>query len=205
MRTKRNGGYTPGVRMPGASKPKPNRAIFGIVLCLLLPPVGLLFLWRMGVFRVRGRMLVTVLATVEMAVICAALMPRATMISSVPAPGTPARVTPAPESDVLTALSNMDQILKAQQDAQNPGATQGPSIAEMLEQQTAEQEEVLNTIVYCVYDSSARLYHKNPVCGNQSNRRQLTVQEAMAEGLGACPDCNPPVYGFAIATQAPEE
>ena len=30
------------------------------------------------------------------------------------------------------------------------------------------------------------------MCGNQSNRRSLTVREAILEGLGACSDCNPP-------------
>ena len=58
----------------------------------------------------------------------------------------------------------------------------------------AEQEAILHTIVYSVYGNGARYYHKNSVCGTQSNRRELTVEEAMAEGMGACPDCDPPVY-----------
>ena len=37
-------------------------------LTLVLPPAGLAFLWRRGVFRARGRVLLTALATVEMAV-----------------------------------------------------------------------------------------------------------------------------------------
>ena len=61
----------------------------------------------------------------------------------------------------------------------------------------------MNTIVYSVY-SGAVYYHATTVCGNQSNRRELTVAEAMSEGLGACPNCNPPVYGFITATEAPD-
>ncbi len=52
---------------------------------------------------------------------------------------------------------------------------------------------MLNTTVYAVYNN-AKMYHAHEVCGTQSNRRQLTVQEALLEGLGACPNCNPPVF-----------
>lgn len=204
MNKRRGSGYSTNVRMPGSSRPRPNRAIFGLLLCLLLPPLGLMFLWRMGVFRTRGRMLITVLATVEMSVIAVLLMPKATVDAAVPVPGTPERVTPAPSSEVLTALSNMDEIIRAQQEQNNGGVTQGPSLLEQLEQEEAEREAILNTIVYSVYDG-ARYYHAVTVCGNQSNRRELTVREAMSEGLGACPDCNPPVYGFVTATDAPTE
>lgn len=202
MNKRRGSGYSPNVRMPGSSRPKPNRAIFGLLLCVLLPPLGLMFLWRMGIFRTRGRMLVTALATVEMAVIAFLLIPRPTVEAALPVPGTPERVTPAPSSQVLTALSNMDEILRAQQQGTD-GATQAPSLLEQLEQEEAEREQILNTIVYSVYEG-ARYYHAVTVCGNQSNRRELTVREAMSEGLGACPDCNPPVYGFVTATEEPQ-
>ena len=66
---------------------------------------------------------------------------------------------------------------------------------EQRAEQAAKEEAILNTKVYSVY-SGARLYHSSTVCGTQSNRRPLTVEEALGEGLGACPDCNPPVYGF---------
>lgn len=204
MSTKRGGNYSPNMRMPGSTRPRPNRAIFTLVMCLLVPPVGLVLMWRLGVFRTRGRMLVTALATVEMAVIAILMMPAVTLEGAVPVPGTPARVTPAPSSDVLTALSNMEQIILEQQGG-NASTTQGPSILEQLQAEESQRNEILNTIVYCVYDTGVRYYHAAPVCGNQSNRRELTVQQAMSEGLGACPDCNPPVYGFITATQAPEE
>ena len=189
--------------MPGSSKPRPNRAIFSLLLCLLVPPLGLLFLWRVGVFRTRGRMLITALATVEMTILAVLIMPKPTVNAELPVPGLPVRVTPAPSSEVLTALSNMDEILRAQQAAQNPDATVGPSLVEQLQLEEAERDEIMNTIVYSVY-SGAVYYHATTVCGNQSNRRELTVAEAMSEGLGACPNCNPPVYGFITATEAPD-
>ena len=65
--------------------------------------------------------------------------------------------------------------------------------SEAQEKLRQEQEAILNTTVYAVYNN-AKMYHAREVCGTQSNRRQLTVQEALLEGLGACPNCNPPVF-----------
>ena len=79
------------------------------------------------------------------------------------------------------------------QDAQNSGTQIEEPNAEAERQARieAKQEEINNTIVYAV-NSGAKYYHAVQVCGNQSNRRSLTVREAILEGLGACSDCNPP-------------
>ena len=53
------------VEKPTPQRAVPPRAILGLVLTVLLPPVGLLYLWHQGVFRSRGRVLLTALATVE--------------------------------------------------------------------------------------------------------------------------------------------
>ena len=194
-RNGQGGGYTPNLRRPGSAR-RPNRAIFSLILCVLCPPLGLMFIWRLGVFRARGRMLLTCLAMAEMSVAVVLMIPRAELETAPVMPATPTRVTPAPDSDVLTALSTMDEILYQQQLQQV--IEQGGSEADLLSdeerqaQLEAEQEEIMNTIVYCV-NSGAKLYHAAPTCGNQSNRRSLTVREAKLEGLGACPDCNPPV------------
>lgn len=200
MSTKRRGNYSPNMNMPGSSASRSGRGVFAILLCLLIPPLGLLFLWRKGVFRPRGRVLVTALATVEMAVIAVLLLPVSTVSSVDPLPVNAARYTPAPESQVLTALSNMDELLRAQQ-----GASAEATIAPIdQEAQMAAQQEILSTVVYAVYDSGARYYHSQTVCGNQNNLRSLTVEEALAEGLGPCPDCNPPTYSSLGATPTPE-
>ena len=196
MSNRRSNSYSPNVRMPGSTLPRPNRAVFALALCLLLPPVGLLFLWRMGVFRTRGRMIVTGIVTLEMLIVGICMLPQVSPDTVTPVPVSPTRVTPAPESSVLTWLSNMDEILKAQQAAENPDATLGPSAAELLAQEEAALHEIKNTIVYAVYGDSAIRYHAAPVCGNQSNRRELTVEQARQEALAPCPDCNPPTFGF---------
>ena len=107
----------------------------------------------------------------------------------------PAAVTIAPDDGIVTALSNIDQLLAQQQAADAAAAaTEVPLTDEEAEaQHAAEQEAILNTTVYSVF-SNARYYHSQEICGTQSNRRALTIREAMNEGMGACKNCNPPVY-----------
>ena len=106
----------------------------------------------------------------------------------------PVAVTIAPDDGIVTALSNIDQLLAQQQAADAAAAaTEVPLTDEEAEaQHAAEQEAILNTIVYSVY-SNAKYYHAAEICGTQSNRRALTIREAMNEGMGACKNCNPPV------------
>lgn len=200
MSTRRRGNYSPNMSMPGSGTPRSGRGVFAILLCLLLPPLGLLFLWRKGVFRARGRVLVSALATAEMLLIATLLIPASTLQSEDPLPVNAERYTPAPDSEALNALSNMDELLRAQQ-----GPVAGSTVAPIdQEAERAAQQEVLATVVYAVYDSGARYYHSQTVCGNQSNLRSLTVQEALAEGLGPCPDCNPPAYSSTGVTATAE-
>ena len=91
----------------------------------------------------------------------------------------------------------IEQLLYEQQLAEvieQGGSEEDLMTEEQLEaQREAEKQEVLNTIVYCVYND-AIYYHANKICGTQTNGRELTVEEAMSEGLGACKTCNPPVW-----------
>lgn len=186
--------YTPNMDTPERTR-RSNRALGGLLLTLLLPPVGLAFLWRRGVFRTRGRVLLSCVATIEMAVLLALLLPTAELPQEAPMAHLPVAVTIAPDDGIVTALSNIDQLLAQQQAADAAAAaTEVPLTDEEAEaQHAAEQEAILNTIVYSVY-SNAKYYHAAEICGTQSNRRALTVREAMNEGMGACKNCNPPVY-----------
>ena len=186
--------YTPNMDTPERTR-RSNRALGGLLLTLLLPPVGLAFLWRRGVFRTRGRVLLSCVATIEMAVLLALLLPTAELPQEAPMAHLPAAVTIAPDDGIVTALSNIDQLLAQQQAAEAAAsATEAPlTDEEAAAQHAAEQEAILNTVVYSVY-SNAKYYHATEICGTQSNRRALTVREAMNEGMGACKNCNPPVY-----------
>jgi len=198
MKDRNHSAYTPNMDVPSEHKRK-SRAIPTLILTLLLPPLGIMLMWRKGIFRMRGRAVISLLATIEMAIIFAAMMPETKLVSVQPVPAVPAAATSAPTDTVITALSNIDQLLadqQAQAQANMPAEdTQGASEEEMAEAaaRAAEQQAILNTIVYSVYNN-ARLYHAMEECGPQTNRRQLTVQQAIYEGLGVCPNCNPPAY-----------
>lgn len=187
--------YTPNMQRPGGNRGVSGRGVAGLVLAFLLPPVGLFFLWRRGVFRTRGRMLISILSTAEMMAICLLVMPKAELSTQLPSPVTPAAVTAAPEGETLNALSNIEELLYQQQLAQvlaEGGTEEDLMTDEELEQRRLEEEEAIrNTIVYSVYNG-ARYYHADRICGTQTNGRELTVGEAMQERLGACPNCNPP-------------
>ena len=81
------------LKQPTPQRSVPPRAIFGLVLTVLLPPVGLLYLWHQGVFRSRGRVLLTALATVEMALLVVWLTPHAELTPRAPVPAAPPQVT----------------------------------------------------------------------------------------------------------------
>jgi len=197
MKERSNSGssaYTPNMNAPTRQK-KGSRALTALLLTILLPPIGLIYLWREGVFRTRGRMVLTCIATLEMALFFALVMPADDLNMEAPMPVVPVAATIAPDDGVVTALSNIDQLL-AQQQAERDAAA-GVVTPEPTQDNAAymaEQQAILDTTVYSVYGNGARYYHKDSVCGTQSNRRPLTVREAMNEGMGACAQCNPPVY-----------
>ena len=199
--------HTPNMDSPSGSEKKSNsRVTLGLLLTFLLPPVGLVYLWREGVFRTRGRMLITALAAVEMTLLLMLILPQNRLIVDLPVPAVPIAATHAPDSGVVNALSNIDQLLAEKQAeemaAAGLDATPMPTDSAAY---LAEQEAILNTTVYSVYGSGARYYHRVEICGTQTNRRQLTVREAMNLGMGACPNCNPPVYGqSSIGADTPE-
>lgn len=195
MSSGRSTSYSPNVQKPTGKSPRVKRTL---LMLLLLPPVGLYYMWQNGVFRTRGRLILTVISTLEMTFILSFFIKPATeTVGIAPVPVAPPYVTMAPEEDVSTALSSIDAILAQQQAESGEFAEDEEDDVDraVIAAEEAERQAVIrDTIVYSVYGSSAKYYHANTVCGTQSNRRQLTVLEAMQEGLGACPNCNPPIY-----------
>lgn len=174
-----------------------SRGLRVLIVTAVLPPLGIFVMWFSSVFRRRGRMIITALACIEMTVLLVwdpiGLMPDPTApIPVMPVPGLATAVTPAPDIETLNALSNIDDLLAMTVTDENgqidPQAT--PRLTQA--QELALKEEILDTVVYSVF-RNAKYYHASTVCGNQSNGRQLTIREAIEEGMGACPDCNPPV------------
>ena len=188
--------YTQNISAPSRNRAISVRGLIGLALAVLLPPVGIFFLWRQGVFRTRGRMLVTARSAVEMMALVVLLTPRAELSAQTPVPATPVQVTAAPVGETVTALTNIEQLLYEKQlaDALAAGKTEEDLLTEQqrLEKVNAENEAIYNTIVYSVY-KNAKYYHREAICGNQTNGRSLTVREALHEGLGQCRNCLPPV------------
>ena len=189
-------GYTAKVERPSKERVISARGLLGLVLTALLPPVGLFFLWREGVFRTRGRMLLTGLATLEMTLLVVLLTPHQELTTRMPVPVTPAQVTAAPADETLTALSNIEQLIYEQQLAkvEEAGGTARDLMTEeeKLDLANDETEAIYNTTVYSVYSGNAVYYHATKVCRTQTNGRELTVRDALREGLQPCPNCNPP-------------
>ena len=197
-RNARAGGarYTANVERPSRQRAMSTRATVGLVLTLLLPPVGLMYLWHQGVFATRGRLLVTGLATVEMALLVVWLTPHAELTPRMPVPAAPPQVTAAPEGETLNALYNIEQLLYEQQLAQvlEQGGTASDLLTEeeKLEAANQQNEEAYETVVYSVFGDDAIYYHASKVCRTQTNGRELTVRDALRQGLQPCPYCNPP-------------
>ena len=190
------GGYTAHVERPSKQGAVSSRAVWGLILTVVLPPVGLMFLWHRGVFRTRGRMLLTGLATVEMALLVIWLTPHAELTPRMPVPAAPPQVTAAPQGQTLNALYNIEQLLYEQQlakvEAQGGSAMDLMTEEEKLEMVNQQNEEAYNTTVYSVYGDDAIYYHATKVCRTQTNGRELTVRDALRQGLQPCPYCNPP-------------
>lgn len=174
-----------------------GRGIFGLILCLILPPLGLLYIWRLGVYPLRGRIVVSLLACVSLTLIFYSGIFGLFSWSSEPAtvqpvPGAAVAVTVHPDDETLNALSNIDDIIAQNMD-NDPDETVDPDATPILTQDEmlAQQQEILDTVVYSVF-SGAKYYHVSTVCGNQSNGRELTIAEALAEQMAACPNCDPP-------------
>ena len=188
-------GYTAGVERPSKQRAVSARGLLGLLLTLLLPPVGLFFLWRQGVFRTRGRLLLTGLATLEMTALFVLLTPHQELTPRTPVPVAPALVTAAPQGETLNALSNIEQLLYEQKLAKvlDAGGTARDLLTEeeKLEAQNAQNEATYEEVVYSGF-SNAVYYHATKVGRTQTNGRELTVRDALREGLQPCPYCNPP-------------
>jgi len=87
--------YSPNIVRPGKRAPGGRRAALKIALCVLLPPIGLLYIWRTRSFPLRGRMLATAMAFVSMALLFLPTIPKPQLNRVLPNPVAPAGATRA--------------------------------------------------------------------------------------------------------------
>ena len=174
--------YSPNLKRPAATGKK--HTALKVALCLLLPPVGLLWIWRTRSFALRGRIFTSVLACAALCAMCLPLFQPENAPTALPQPVAPVAATRAPEDDTTTALENIEELL-AQQEAEASDQTQE------TQQPQLTDEQIYNTIVYSVFNN-AENYHTGPTCEGQENGRRLTVRQALDLSLTPCPNCNPP-------------
>ena len=172
--------YLPNLRRPGGQSKK--RTALKVALCLLLPPVGLLWIWRTRSFALRGRILTSALACASLCLMCLPLFQPAGAPTVLPQPVAPVAATRAPEEDTATALGNIEELLAQQEAGDTQTAPAQPQLTD---------EQIYNTIVYSVFNN-AENYHVGPTCEGQENGRRLTVRQALDLSLTPCPICNPP-------------
>ena len=106
------------------------RAIRALILCFLLPPVGLVYMWRALVFPLRGRFVVTLLVLAEMTLLFVwgffGLITWKSMPNTIlPQPGVSVAVTVAPTNSLDSALSSIDQDLSTSTPAPDDTGTTG--------------------------------------------------------------------------------
>ena len=104
--------YSPNLKRPAATGKK--RTALKVALCLLLPPVGLLWIWRTRSFALRGRIFTSVLACAALCAMCLPLFQPENAPTALPQPVAPVAATRAPEDDTTTALENIEELLAQQ-------------------------------------------------------------------------------------------
>ena len=179
-------------KKPGMTR----RAILALILLVLLPPVGIAYMWYKGIFAVRGRVLLTVVGVVIMTAMFGFLMPKNSVVEIRPSAVKASLRTPLPTDSELNALSNMEELLAGIENRpvveSDYNEATGQTVADDgAGEATPEPEDPMAAVVYSVR-SGAKYYHKSGECNGQVNRRTLTVAQALNEGLKPCGRCDPP-------------
>lgn len=154
------------------------------VLCLLIPPVGVLLVWRAEHVDVPVRAVFSAAGLAATTLIFFLLMRPSSAVSTIsPTPATPqligygAAATEIPVAATAVPAQGAAPAAPAQSSATDmPQATQEPGAL------------TDDTIVYAV-TNNASSYHLYQICGTQENHRALTLREALNEGLAPCENC----------------
>ena len=110
MAPRKNTTTTQTLRRPSRQWPISLRGLGTILLTLALPPVGLLVMWSAGVFRTRGRLFLTTLATIEMMGVFVLMTPHAELANQYPLPvppPSPKRSAPCTTSRSFSTSSSL--------------------------------------------------------------------------------------------------
>ena len=155
-------------------------------LCLFIPPVGLVMLWRSRRMTFYLRMALSTLAFLSMTVIFFLLMRPAEIPSTIrPMPSTPSIAGYGSASQtVVSVVPSAPENVPAQ-----PDAAPAPVTGNVVEPVTQNSGMLTNESIVFAVTNNASSYHLYEICDFQENRRALTLAQALAEGLVPCEKC----------------
>lgn len=154
-------------------------------LCLLLPPVGLVMLWRSRRMTFYLRMALSTLAFISMTVIFFLLMRPAEVPSTIrPMPATPSVAGYGSVSQNVSVVPPAPENVPAQ-----PNTAPAPVIGNVTEPVTQNTGVLTQESIVFAVTNNASSYHLYEICDFQENRRALTLAQALAEGLTPCEKC----------------
>ncbi len=167
--------------MPEDEAKKP--ALIFLILCVLLPPLGILCAWRSRRMTFPLRLILSGAGFISMTLIFFLLMRPAEEVSTIrPTPALPQTAGYGTAQTDNTSVTQTDEAIPAQPDAVTPSN----SYSEPLIQNSGELTE--DSIVFAV-TNNASSYHLYEICDLQQNNRALTLRDALNEGLQPCAKC----------------
>ncbi len=182
-----------------------------VLACLLVPPLGMAYMWSMQRYSMRTRVALSVVASALLFCECYLMFYRSACIPepTVFTPGTgsvyaPASATYEPTS-VPGATDTPYDVVVAPDSTANTGTLVTPAPDEFVpsgeEVQVGGDADVFvpnDTAAPAtgdtqVYTSEGSLfYHASSTCGDKSYGTAITLPDALANGLAPCNRCNPP-------------
>jgi hypothetical protein len=144
-----------------------------IALIVLLPPLGILFSLKSKYTNIRAKLVFTSISACSMFIMLCFILGGRAAETIKPNPVPPRSVgymvpTPAPAA---------------------PGAAAPADWSDDAAREDEPTAPPTDSITVFSVRNNAVLYHGADICNGQSNRRSLSLTNALAEGLAPCPKC----------------
>lgn len=204
-------------RSANAKKEQKGKRNLLLLLCIILPPIGMAYIWSMQRYNMRSRIAISCLSALVlfagsyMMFYDSAGAPEPTVFL----PGTgsiyaPASATEAPATNPAPTDMPYDIMVPPHE---NTDGTDDAAVADDMgefdpnafvpsgEQKSVEDGSNMGdaggsaavgagTAVYT--SENSLFYHSSPTCGDKNYDISMTLEEALNSGLAPCNRCNPP-------------
>lgn len=150
------------------------------VLCALVPPLGVVMLWRASRITLPVRCGLTLLGFFSMTLILFLLMrPENGSLDILPMPAVPE----------YAGYGYIPSDQPAPTEIPAPPPAEQPVVPPENSTQSVDPSTLTDDSIVFAVTNNASSYHLSPVCDFQENNRQLTLLEALYEGLEPCEKC----------------